>query len=54
MFFVLLCGTLNTKKFISEVETHVGDNFFQFNYQWILKLSHNLHLPITHGGMHLI
>ena len=28
-----LCGTLNTIKFIWEVETHVGENSFQFNYQ---------------------
>ena len=31
--FVPLCGTLNTIKFIWEVETHAGENFFQFNYQ---------------------
>ena len=31
--FMLLCGTLNTKKFIGEVDIHVGDNCFQFNYQ---------------------
>ena len=31
--FMLLCGTLNTNKFIGEVDTHVGDNCFQFNYQ---------------------
>ena len=31
--FMPLCGTLNTIKFIWEVETHVGENFFQFNYQ---------------------
>ena len=43
--FVPLCGTLNTIKFIWEVETHVGDKFFQFNYRWILKLSYNPHLP---------
>ena len=26
--FVLLCGTLTTVKFIWEMETHVGENFF--------------------------
>ena len=31
--FMLLCGTFNTKKFIGEVDTHVGDNCFQFIYQ---------------------
>ena len=31
--FMLLCGTLNTIKLIWEVEMHVGENFFQFNYQ---------------------
>ena len=31
--FVLLCDTLTTIKFIWEVEMHVGENFFQFNYQ---------------------
>ena len=48
--FVLLCGNLNTIKFNWEVETHEGENFFQFNYQQILKLSYNLHLPITLSG----
>ena len=52
--FMPLCGTLNTIKFIWEVETHVGENFFQFNYQWILKLSQNPHLPITRSGVHLM
>ena len=33
---------------------HVGENFFQCNYQQILKLSHNLHLPITRSGTRLM
>ena len=63
--FMLLCGTLNTIKSIWEVETHVGDNFFQFNYHEILiilwsskfgflKLSHNPHLPISRTGVRLM
>ena len=52
--FVPLCGTINTIKFTWEVETHVGDIFFQFNYHWILKLSHNPHLPITRSGARLM
>ena len=28
--------------------------FFQFNYHWILKLSHNPHLPITRSGARLM
>ena len=51
---VLLCGTLNAIKFIWEVEMHVGENFFQFNYQYILKLSLNLHFLITRSGAHLM
>ena len=50
--FVPLCGTRNIIKFIWEVEKHVGENFFQFKYQQILKLSYNPHLPnqqITRG-----
>ena len=31
--FVTLCDTLTTVKFIWKVEMHVGENFFQFNYQ---------------------
>ena len=31
--FVPLYGTFNTVKLVWEVETHVGENFFQFNYQ---------------------
>ena len=33
---------------------HVGENFFQLNYQYILKLSHNLHFLITRSGAHLM
>ena len=52
--FVPLCGTLNTIKLIWEVETHVGENFFQFNHQQILRLSHSPHLPITRSGARLM
>ena len=36
------------------MEMHVGENFFQFNYQYILKLSLNLHFLITCSGAHLM
>ena len=52
--FVLLCGTFITIKFIWEVETQVGDKFFQFNFQKNLKLSCNPHLPITRSGARLM
>ena len=52
--FVPLCGTFDTLKFIWEVETQVGEKFFQLNFQKNLKLSHNPHLPITRSGADLM
>ena len=52
--FVPLCGTFITIKFIWEVETQVGEKFFQFNFQKNLKLSCNSHLPITCSGARLM